>query len=79
MPHSEYRTPNLSLSAVLLHKGQKLRSLDRHTSRDAEFIFEDSAELQEIVSSYWRDDLLCPAQSLLSSLRRAKHILYDSP
>jgi len=76
MQHSAFRTQDLSLTAALLHKGQRLEELDR-SGRNTVFLFQDSPELQEIVAQYWRDELLCPAQSLLSSLKRAKHILYD--
>ncbi len=68
---------DLATIAVLLHKQCKLRRLDRSNPKKIAFIFEDSPELQKILTDYWSDTLLCPAQSLLASLKRAKHILYD--
>lgn len=74
----DYRTHDLPTIAVLLHKQCKLRTLDRSDpSGKVIFVFEDSDDLQKILRAYWTDSLLCPAQSLLTSLKRAKHILYD--
>lgn len=72
-----YHTHDIQLAAVLLHKQCRLVELDRLDPKRSVFVFEDSPDLQEIVVSYWRDDLLCPAQSLLAAYKRAKHILYD--
>ncbi|PIR48108.1 hypothetical protein COU80_06060 [Candidatus Peregrinibacteria bacterium CG10_big_fil_rev_8_21_14_0_10_55_24] len=71
-----YHTHDLPLAATLLHKNCQLIDLERRSSA-SEFVFEDSVELRGIVDQYWRDELLCPAQSLLAALKRAKHILYD--
>jgi hypothetical protein len=74
----DFRTHDLPTIAVLLHKQCKLRTLDRSDpSGKVIFVFEDSDDLQKILRAYWTDSLLCPAQSLLTSLKRAKHILYD--
>jgi hypothetical protein len=71
-----YRTANISLASVLLHEKYALVELDRSNAR-AEFVFEDSEELRRAVKSYWKDELMCPAQSLFAAFRRAKNILYD--
>jgi len=71
-----YRTHDLPLAATLLHKNCQLIDLERRSSA-SEFVFEDSPHLRDVVDKYWRDELLCPAQSLLSAMKRAKHILYD--
>lgn len=71
-----FKTHQLALAATLLHKGFHLSGVERD-SRQAEFVFDDSKELRETVDKYWKNDLLCPAQSLLTSFRQAKHILYD--
>lgn len=71
-----FRTHDLALAATLLHEKHHLLSLDR-SSPSVDFVFEDAPQLRETVDRYWRDDLLCSAQSLLASLRKAKHILYD--
>lgn len=74
----DFRTHDLPTVAVLLHKQYKLRTLDRSDpSGKVIFVFEDSDKLQQTLRAYWSDSLLCPAQSLLSCLKRAKHILYD--
>lgn len=72
-----FRTSDLCLAAALLHENFRLVGLDRQNSKQASFIFEKSAKLEQTVSAFWKDTLLCPAQSLLASLRKAKHILYD--
>jgi hypothetical protein len=76
MNMQHFRTHDLSLAAALLHEKCRLIDLDRSAIK-VQFLFEDSMQLQEVVSRYWRDDLLCPAQSLLASFRKAKHILHD--
>ena len=74
----DFRTHDLPTVAVLLHKQCKLRTLDRSDpSGKVVFVFEDTGELQQIMRAYWNDSLMCPAQSLLACLKRAKHILYD--
>ena len=71
-----FRTGELPLVSVLLHEGFRVKELDR-SKRSVEFIFEDSTELQDVIRKYWRNELLCPALSLLSSFKQAKHLLYD--
>lgn len=71
-----FSTSDLALAATLLHKNYTLHGLNR-ASRRVEFQFEDTDELRDTVDRYWRNDLHCPAQALLASLKQAKHILYD--
>lgn len=71
-----YQSHDLPLIATLLHEGCNLLDVDRSQHR-AEFIFEDTPELRSVVDEYMCGTLMCPAHSLLGSLRRAKHILYD--
>lgn len=73
----EFRTTDMSLAATILHENCGFLSVDR-TQHRAEFVFEDSEKLRDLVTQYWRNELMCPAQSLLASLKRTKHILYDS-
>lgn len=73
----DYRTHDLPTAAVLLHKQCKLLTIDRTEPHRVIFVFEQSPDLQQILQAYWSDTLMCPAQSLLTSLKRAKHILYD--
>jgi len=75
-PMQNFYTHHLALAATLLNEKVPFLGLDRSAAK-VEFVFEDSQRLQEILDRYWRDELLCPAQSLLSSFRRAKHLLYD--
>lgn len=75
MAHS-YGVSDIGLAATLLNEKEKLLGLDRSKPR-VEFLFEDTAALRDIVQRYWSDDLFCPAQSLLLSFKRAKHILHD--
>ena len=72
----EFRTTDLGIAATLLHEKYHLVDLDR-TKSSVEFVFEDSDELQDSIAKYWKDELACPAQSLLSSFRKAKRLLYD--
>lgn len=74
--HAEFRTRDLALAATLLHEDKSFIAVDRSRPR-AEFVFADSENLREIVRQYWTHELICPAQSLLASLKRAKHLLYD--
>ncbi len=71
-----YRTSDLPLTATLLHEGFEVETVDRSKSA-CEFVFPDSPELRETIQQYWQNRLRCPAQSLLSSFKRAKHLLYD--
>jgi hypothetical protein len=67
---------DIGLVASILHERGQIVGLDRSHSR-VEFLFEDSPALREIIRKYWSDELLCPAQALLISFKRAKHILHD--
>ena len=71
-----FRTSDLCLAAALLHEKCHLVGLDRKSARQI-FLFTKSQELERVVSAYWKDTLLCPAQSLLANLKKAKRILYD--
>lgn len=73
----DFRTPDLLLSSALLHERCNLLGLDRTDPQRCEFVFEDSGRLRDIVEQYWRNELLCPARSLLAASKEAKHILYD--
>lgn len=74
----DFRTSDIQVAAVLLHTNCRFLGLDRTTDpKRIAFIFEDSEKLQNVISQYWRDDLLCKAQSLLVDFKRAKHILFD--
>ena len=76
MTNPEFRTKDISITAALLQERHHLIDLDR-TKPSVEFIFEDSDELQHTLGMYLRDELKCPAQSLLLSFRKAKRLLYD--
>lgn len=74
----DFRTHDLPIATVLLHKDCRFLGLDRSSDpKRVVFLFEDSEKLQRILQEYWRDDLLCRAQSLLADFKRAKHILFD--
>lgn len=67
---------DIGLAAAILYEDGKLLGVDRSKSR-VEFIFENTPELREVIRTYWSNELRCPAQSLLLSFKRAKHILHD--
>lgn len=72
-----FHTRDLALAAAIIHEENSFIGIDRSKQR-AEFIFNDSDNLRAVVQRYWRNELLCPAQSLLAALRRVKQLLYDS-
>lgn len=76
-PEKNFRSHDLPTAAVLLHRQCRFLGLDRSDQRRVAFVFEDSEKLRQTLDQYWRDELLCPAQSLLADFKRAKHILFD--
>ena len=76
MEHSHAVISDIGLIAAILHEDGKLIGVDRSKSR-VEFLFEDTPALRDVVQRYWSNELVCPAQSLLLSFKRAKHILHD--
>ena len=72
-----FEISDISLTATLLCLGFSIKDINRSNPKRVVFVFEDSAEIQKIISEYQKDEVVCPAQSLLSALKRAKHILYD--
>ena len=75
MSHT-FSTSDTQLAAVLLLENGKFTGLDRSKLR-VEFLFEDTPALHDVIERYWSNELLCPAQSLLLSFKRAKNILHD--
>lgn len=72
-----FRTHDIQIAAVLLHENCRFLGVDRSDPKQIAFIFEDSEKLVRTLEHYWQNDLLCPAQSLLATFKRAKHILFD--
>jgi hypothetical protein len=77
MPGMDIEITDLGQIATLFCLGFTFKDIDRSNPKQVVFVFEDSTEIREIISEYQRDAVVCPAQSLFSALKRAKHILYD--
>lgn len=73
----DYRLKDINAIAVLLHRKCHFLGLDRSDPKNVVFVFEDTEKLRLTLELYMRDELLCPAQSLLADFKRAKHILFD--
>lgn len=73
---SVFTTSDLCTVAVLLCEGFHITGKQKDGTR-AVFQFNNSEQLKEVVSNYWRNNLKCEAHGLLASYRRAKQILYD--
>lgn len=71
-----YRTADLSLAAALqLYK--PLIGVDRQNPRRAEFLFDQSPELNKLVESFWRGELKVDPRAYFAALREIKARLYE--
>ncbi len=73
----EFRTADLSLTAALCVSGFVVEEMERVSPSRSVFIFQDTTELQEAVSRYWRADLRVEPQALFNQLKVLKARIYE--
>lgn len=70
------RTGDLSLAATV-YLFEPLAGIDKQDSRRAEFLFERSQELNDLVERFWRGELKVDPRLYFDALRAIKARLYD--
>jgi len=72
----KFSTHDFSLAATisLFHP---IEDIDRENPRRAEFVFKRDAELDDLISSYWRRELKVDPQSHADAMRILKARLYE--
>jgi len=71
-----YRSADLALCAMIfLYK--PLAGIDKQNPRRAEFLFERSQELNDLVERFWRRELKVDPRAYFDALRSIKARLYD--
>lgn len=70
-----YRTSDLSLATVI-SLSHAIEEVDRQNPRRAEFCFRQSADLNQLIDSYWKGELRVEPQKFFSQLRTVKTRLY---
>ncbi len=72
-----YKTADLALVAVLLlFTPDSLHICDRSNPHKVLFAFRRSAELDELVSQYWKRELAVEPQDFFNQLKQAKVRIY---
>jgi hypothetical protein len=72
-----FTTYDLGVSAGLLTKGYKLRSLDK-SNRRALFIFEHKKGIEKSANDFFTNDLNVKARSYFDNLKALKSKLYSA-
>ncbi|MDD5738506.1 MAG: DUF5659 domain-containing protein [Candidatus Pacebacteria bacterium] len=71
-----YKTSDFAL-AVVLSLSFPIYEIDKENPRRAYFVFEQTKELDEMVDSYYRDDLKISPMAFFNQTRALKARLYD--
>lgn len=72
------RTQDLAL-ATAISLFYPLAAIDRESNpRKAQFVFKRDAELDELITSYWRRELRVEPQAYFDAMRAIKGRLYDA-
>ncbi len=72
-----YRTTDLGLTASLTASGFIITDIDKSNPRRVVFLFDDTPELQEMVSRFWSLELKLPAAVLLENIKLLKSRIYS--
>jgi|GEM_PF-5021467 len=73
---NQYKTSSLALAATI-NIYQPVLDVDKTNPRESIFIFQDSNELQDIVSSFWNRTLTVTPMDYFQSLKVVKTRLYS--
>lgn len=72
-----YQTSDLALAAVIF-LFYPLEAIGRQNPRKAQFLFKRNNQLDELVESYWREELKVEPQAYFNALRVIKARLYGA-
>lgn len=72
-----FRTADLAITATLSVSGFIVDEMERVSPTRSVFIFNDSAELREIVRQYWRGELKVEPQAYFNQLKVLKARIYE--
>ena len=73
-----YRTSNFYLSAYLFSWDQELVDIDKENPKKAEFVFIDSLEREDLVSSFiYGKEALVDAKKFAYAIKELKNKLYS--
>ncbi len=72
-----FETSDINLAATLCALGAQFESIDRYSPHKCLFQFRKNIELEKVVDSYWRRELLVEPQTILHALKSVKARLYD--
>ena len=70
-----YRTSDMALATVI-SLTHAIEEVDRQNPRRAEFMFRQSADLNQLIEAYWKGELRVEPQKFFSQLRTVKARLY---
>jgi len=76
--NKDFRTADLALTAALCVSGFVVDEVEKIDARRSVFIFFDNtAELQEAVNKYWRQEMRVEPQDYFNQLKIIKARLYE--
>ena len=78
MDQNKYTTTSLALSAAIqLASKSKLLAVEKISSKQSSFVFNETPDLPEIVEKFFKKELLLDAFSYFETLRYIKARLYQ--
>ena len=78
MDQNKYITTSLALAAAIhLASKSKLLLVEKTSSRQSSFIFNETSDLADIIEKFWKKELLLDAFSYFETLRYFKARLYQ--
>ncbi len=78
MNQNKYTTTSLALSAAIqLASKSKLLAVEKISSKQSSFVFNETSDLSEIVERFFKKELLLDAFSYFETLRYIKARLYQ--
>jgi hypothetical protein len=71
-----YKTKNLNLACVLIILGHQLQGINKDQPRMAEFVFNDTSEIQKNIEKYFNKQLSLEPVNLFNNLKELKMLIY---
>lgn len=75
-PTTLFTTSDLAL-ATTLSLTFPIKYIDKSTSKRAEFVFDNSTELNNFIEAFWKDELTIEPKQFFNQLRVIKARIYD--
>ncbi len=76
MKHEYYKSSDMGEASSLHAGGFRVVNVDKSNPKRVFFVFEKTNELETSINRYWSGDLKLPANTLISSIKYLKVLIY---